>query len=177
MAARNFQDLLCWQLSYELKCEVFAFTAKGPASRDFKYRDQIRDSAAAAPRDISEGFRRFRPRDFARFLEYARASLMETLTSLIDRPRRAPHHNTPDAVQAASSIHCGQANSPAEAILQYHGRRTRATPQTTGSLETRNNVTPARLERREHAAASEPSNTSQGKPPAFCRDHSEPCTI
>jgi four helix bundle protein len=67
-----------------LKCEVFAFTAKGPASRDFKYRDQIRDSAAAVPRDISEGFGRFRPRDFARFLEYARASLMETQTSLID---------------------------------------------------------------------------------------------
>jgi four helix bundle protein len=63
MAARDFHDLLCWQLSYELKCEVFAFTAKGPASRDFKYRDQIRDSAAAAPRDISEEFRRVRPRE------------------------------------------------------------------------------------------------------------------
>ena len=84
MPARAFQDLLCWQLSYELKCEVFAFTEKGPASRDFKYRDQIRDSAAAVPRDISEGFGRFGPRDFARFLQYARASLMETQTSLID---------------------------------------------------------------------------------------------
>jgi four helix bundle protein len=84
MAVRDFRDLLCWQLSYELKCEVFAFTAKGAASRDFKYRDQIRDSAAAAPRDISEGFGRFRPREFARFLEFARASLMETETSLID---------------------------------------------------------------------------------------------
>jgi len=94
MAARDFQDLLCWQLSYELKCEVFAFTAKSPASRDFKYRDQIRDSAAAAPRDISEGFGRFRPREFARFLEYARASLMETLTSLIDGRDRG--YMTPD---------------------------------------------------------------------------------
>ena len=84
MVVSNFQDLLCWQLSYELKCEVFAFTAKRPASLDFKYRDQIRDSAAAAPRDISEGFGRFRPREFARFLEFARASLMETQTSLID---------------------------------------------------------------------------------------------
>lgn len=84
MGVRDFRDLVCWQLSYELKCEVLAFTATGPASRDFKYRDQIRDSAAAAPRDISEGFGRFRPREFAHFLEFARASLMETQTSLID---------------------------------------------------------------------------------------------
>ena len=84
MTARDFRDLVCWQLSYELKCEVFACTATGPASRDFKYRDQIRDSSAAAPRDIAEGFGRFRPREFARFLEFARASLMETQTSLID---------------------------------------------------------------------------------------------
>ena len=84
MVIRDFKDLVCWQLSYTLKCEVYAFTADGPASRDFKYRDQIRDSASSAPRCIAEGFGRFRPRDFARFLEYARASLMETRNSLID---------------------------------------------------------------------------------------------
>jgi four helix bundle protein len=84
MPVRDFRDLVCWQLSNELKCEVVAFTATGPSSRDFRYRDQIRDSAAAAPRDIAEGFGRFRPREFARFLEYARASLIETQSSLID---------------------------------------------------------------------------------------------
>ncbi len=84
MGVRDFRDLVCWQLSYELKCEVFAFTAIGPASRDFKYRDQIRDSSASAPRNIAEGFGRYRPREFARFLEFARASLMETQSSLID---------------------------------------------------------------------------------------------
>jgi four helix bundle protein len=89
MAVRDFKDLLCWQLANELKCEVVAFTATGPASRDFRFRDQIRDSAAAAARDIAEGFGRFRPREFARFLEYARASLMETQTSLVDGRDRA----------------------------------------------------------------------------------------
>jgi len=84
MGARNFRDLVAWQLAYELKCEVLAFTATGPVSRDFKYRDQIRDSSASAPANISEGFGRFRPRDFARFLEYARASLMETQNHLLD---------------------------------------------------------------------------------------------
>jgi len=82
MGIRDFRDLVAWQLSYELKCEVFAFTASGPASKDFKYRDQIRDASASAPRNIAEGFGRFRPREFARYLEYARASLMETQNHL-----------------------------------------------------------------------------------------------
>ena len=84
MVARRFQDLLAWQLSYELKCEVVAFTATGPAAKDFRYRDQIRASSASAPSNISEGFGRFRPGDFARFLEFARGSLMETQNHLID---------------------------------------------------------------------------------------------
>jgi four helix bundle protein len=82
--ARDFRQLLCWQLSHELKCEVLAFTAKPPVSSDHRFCDQIRDAAAGAPRNISEGFGRYRPGDFARFLEYARASLMETQNHLID---------------------------------------------------------------------------------------------
>ena len=84
MGVRDFRELVCWQLSYELKCEVPAFIENGPASKDFKYRDQIKDSASSAPRNIAEGFGRFRPRDFARFLEIARASLIETRNHLID---------------------------------------------------------------------------------------------
>ena len=80
----DFRDLVCWQLSYELKCEVFELTATGPSSRDFKFRDQIRDSSASAPRNIAEGFGRFRPAEFARFLGYAKASLDETQNHLID---------------------------------------------------------------------------------------------
>ena len=86
---RDFRALLCWQLAYQLKCEVFEFTAIGPASKDFKYRDQIRDSSACAPRNISEGFGRYAPGEFAQFLGYARASLMETQNHVIDgRDRR-----------------------------------------------------------------------------------------
>ena len=84
MGVRDFKDLVCWRLSYQLKREVFAFTANGPAARDFKYRDQIRDSSSSAPRNIAEGFGRFRPAPFAQFLSFARASLMETRNHLID---------------------------------------------------------------------------------------------
>src|SRR5215467_8265071 len=84
MGVRDFRELVCWQLSYTLKREVLAFTATGPAARDFKYRDQIRDSSSSAPSNIAEGFGRFRPGDFARFLEIAVASLKETQNHLID---------------------------------------------------------------------------------------------
>jgi four helix bundle protein len=88
MPVRDFRDLLCWQLSNELSCEVFAFTSIAPASRDFKFCDQIRDSAASAPRNISEGFGRYRPKEFAQYLGWARASLMETQSSLIEARQR-----------------------------------------------------------------------------------------
>jgi four helix bundle protein len=85
---RDFKDLVCWQLSNELKCEVFAFTEIGPAARDFKYRDQVRDSSASAASNIAEAFGRFRPRDATRFAEFACASLHETRNHLLDGRQR-----------------------------------------------------------------------------------------
>ena len=70
MGARSFEDLVAWQLSRHLHSEVVEFTANGAAARDFHYRDQIRASSASAPANIAEGFARFRPREFARFLEF-----------------------------------------------------------------------------------------------------------
>jgi four helix bundle protein len=84
MVARRYQDLDCWQLSNELKRRVYAFIALRPASLDFKFCNQIRDSARGAPRTIAEGFGRFRPTEFARYLEFARASLIETQNHLGD---------------------------------------------------------------------------------------------
>jgi four helix bundle protein len=92
MGVRNFRDLVAWQLCYELKCEVFAFTATGAASKDFKYRDQIRSSSASTHTNIAEGFGRFRPRDFARVLEYARASLYSRLSNLARSALKATTH-------------------------------------------------------------------------------------
>jgi len=84
----RFEDLDVWRLADELRREVLAFTEAGPASRDFKYRDQIRDAAASAARNTAEGFGRFRPADFARFLEFAHASLSETQDALLDGRER-----------------------------------------------------------------------------------------
>ena len=76
--ARGYEGLDAWQLADELRREVIALTETGRAVRDFKFRDQIRDAASSAVRNIVEGFGRFRPKDFARFMEYSVASTMET---------------------------------------------------------------------------------------------------
>jgi four helix bundle protein len=79
--AKRYQDLVCWQLADELETLVVALTDTGPVSKDFKFRDQIRDSSASATRNIAEGFGRFLPADHANFLRIARSSLMETHNS------------------------------------------------------------------------------------------------
>jgi four helix bundle protein len=84
VGARRYQDLDCWRLSNDLKRRVYAFTAALPASRDVRYCDQIRSAARSAPSNIAEGFARFRPHEFARFLEIARGSLVETQTLVAD---------------------------------------------------------------------------------------------
>ena len=83
MAIDKFEDLVCWRLAHALECEVIAFTSSGPASRDFKYRDQIRESSASSPANIAEAFGRFRPKDAVRFCDYALGSLRETRNHLI----------------------------------------------------------------------------------------------
>ena len=88
MVVDHFQDLITWQLADELRQEVLAFTEIGPAARDFKFRTQIRDAAASVCRNTSEGFDRFRPSEFARFLEFARGSLGEIQDGLIDAHER-----------------------------------------------------------------------------------------
>jgi four helix bundle protein len=78
MIARRFEELECWQLARELERRVYAFTATPPASRDAEYCRQIRKSSSSSPRNMAEGFGRFLPGDFAKFMRNALGSLNET---------------------------------------------------------------------------------------------------
>ena len=84
MAVHRYQGLACWQLAVELKRRVYAFTGRMPAARDFSYCNQIRGSARSGTSNIAEGFGRYRPAEFARFLLIARASLVKTHNHLLD---------------------------------------------------------------------------------------------
>jgi four helix bundle protein len=80
--AYRFEDLIVWQLSVSLRDRVYAMTTEGPASKDFKFRDQIRDAASSAPRNISEGFARYDSPEFAQSMKIAKGSLAETVNHL-----------------------------------------------------------------------------------------------
>lgn len=81
---RRPEEFVAWQLATMLKQHVYAFTAIPPASRDFSFCDDIRRAARSGPYCISEGFYRYNPREFHRFLNDARGSLGEIRNQLAD---------------------------------------------------------------------------------------------
>jgi four helix bundle protein len=60
---------------------VYKLTA---ACTNYSWRDQIEDAVAGPPGHIAEGFGRFNPADFSRFLVMARSALMESQNHLRD---------------------------------------------------------------------------------------------
>lgn len=82
--ARDFTELVAWQLSVELKRRVYEIARSGRSARDWKFVEQMTDAAASAPRNIAEGFGRFDPKEFAHFLKIAIASEHEVRNHLID---------------------------------------------------------------------------------------------
>jgi len=53
--ARSHEDLIVWQRANELKLLVYQLIKAGPIARDADLSEQLRRSAAAAPRLIAEG--------------------------------------------------------------------------------------------------------------------------
>jgi four helix bundle protein len=102
MVVDKFEDLDAWKVADELRLEVYALTATGPASQDFKFCSQIRDAASSATRNISEGFGRFYPGDFAHFVDFSIASVMEIQDGLRDGVAR--RHFTADQTRKAHSL-------------------------------------------------------------------------
>ncbi len=83
--AKEFTELVAWQLSDELRRLIFANScAASYVARDFKYCNQSKDAARSAASNIAEGFGRFRHREFAQFLRIAMGSLSEVSDLLID---------------------------------------------------------------------------------------------
>jgi four helix bundle protein len=76
------EEFRAWQLAWELKERVYEITARPAAVRDGDFCDEIRKAARSAPDNISEGFYRFNPVDFANFVRMARGSLGEVRNQL-----------------------------------------------------------------------------------------------
>ena len=78
----RFEDLDCWQAARELVKTVYLRSMKGPLSKDFDTRSQIRRAALGGMNNIAEGFARFTDKDFLKFLNYSQSSTSEVKSML-----------------------------------------------------------------------------------------------
>jgi four helix bundle protein len=116
MTAHNIHELATFRLCEDLMKKVEAGTATGNVAQDFKFCDQINDAALDAAADVAEGFARFYPREFARFLDYAIASLAEVRTRTEAGYRRQyfSEKTTSDVLQL-----CARADKAARGLRAY----------------------------------------------------------
>jgi four helix bundle protein len=81
---RDFREIAGWRLSRDVRTLAYRLLAKRAVATDFKFRDQLRDAARSAPRNIAEGFARYKHKEFAQFARIATGSLAEVLDHFID---------------------------------------------------------------------------------------------
>lgn len=84
MPLYKLEELVAYQLSMDLKQQVFRLLYNSPAAKDLKLAGQISDAVSSLPSDIAEGYYRFNPSEFSNFVKYARGSLQEVRTRLPD---------------------------------------------------------------------------------------------
>lgn len=79
----NFEDLRIWQEARVLVREVYTCVGKSAnVAKDWGFRDQIQTAAVSIMNNIAEGFERSSDKDFARFLDIAKASCGEVRSML-----------------------------------------------------------------------------------------------
>ena len=78
----SHKNLDVWEKSTELVSEVYKLTIKFPIQEQYGLTSQIRRSAISVPSNISEGVARTSKSETVRFLDIARASLVELDTQI-----------------------------------------------------------------------------------------------
>ena len=79
---QRFEDLEIWQIAKKLSLKVFKLTETGPASKDFRFRDQIRSSAGSVMDNIAEDFERSGQFELVNFLSISKGSSGEVRSQL-----------------------------------------------------------------------------------------------
>ena len=81
--ATRLEELVTWQRMRELEDEVLKVAVRPALVREDKFRKQLTDAAGSATRNVAEGFARYNPGEFARFLDVSRASATEVRSCLL----------------------------------------------------------------------------------------------
>ena len=83
MATVNkFEDLEVWQMARKYAGSIYELTLKEKFSKEFKFKDQIKDSSGSVMDNIAEGFGRESRLEFINFLGIAKGSLYESQSQL-----------------------------------------------------------------------------------------------
>lgn len=82
MLELSHKKLDVWNKSIELVTEVYKLTLKFPSQEQYSLTSQIRRAAISVPSNISEGNARSSKLETLRFLDIARASLVELDTQI-----------------------------------------------------------------------------------------------
>jgi four helix bundle protein len=101
-AAKRFEELIAWQLCTELDGLVCSMTESGNCLDDPEFCDQIRRASQNAAPLIAEGFIRFTPDEFVRYLRMARGELAEVQSRL--RHARTREFFTEDQWNAMATL-------------------------------------------------------------------------
>jgi four helix bundle protein len=81
---KDFREFAAYQRAEELRVLCDAFLARPGVRNRFRRAQQLDDAAASAPRNIAEGFGRFKPKVFAQFVSIAKGSETEALHILVE---------------------------------------------------------------------------------------------
>lgn len=79
MTIQKFEDLVAWKKAQDLSVEIYSLFQN---SKDFSFKDQICRASVSVSNNIAEGFDRFNPKEFRRFLFYSVASCAEVKSML-----------------------------------------------------------------------------------------------
>jgi four helix bundle protein len=81
-AVISFEDIHAWQKARTLVCEIYRTCNTDPLAKDWGLRNQISRAAVSVMSNIAEGFARKNDKEFARYLDIARASATEVQSLL-----------------------------------------------------------------------------------------------
>ena len=76
----GFEKLEVWQLAIDYSDDIYATTRSFPNDERFGLTNQIRRASVSISSNIAEGSGRSSRKDFARFVEIAFGSLLETVS-------------------------------------------------------------------------------------------------
>ncbi|MCQ2361432.1 MAG: four helix bundle protein [Acidaminococcaceae bacterium] len=79
----GYRGLIVWQKSMELVVMVYKVAKFLPKEETYALSDQMRRAVVSVPSNIAEGYMRFTPREYAKFLSIARGSCGEVMTQIM----------------------------------------------------------------------------------------------